>query len=353
MTSSAVPVAQPDAVRGAVLVVGGMGLLTLNDALMRMLVAELPLGQAVAMRGLSGCAVMLACAPMTGGLSALRPNSYAKVAILSGLMLIMLFLFPWSLQRMPLADGIMLVSASPVIAALLAPLMLSETIGWRRWSAIVLGLIGIGLIINPGPALQYAGLTLLLGIIVAVFGIRAFRQRDGGESRMLPGAIAVLSLALLVYIWPQAVIAGGSLASGAMNVAVPVVLLCAFLVALRDILTQQYILGESAMAIVFVANVFALLGGTATLPFWSELPEARHWALAVTTGALVSISMALSTYAFRHAGAVAISCLKYSGILWAVLFGWVFFAELLSPQGWIGALLITLSGVIIAIRRGG
>ena len=87
MTTTTVPATAQGGLRGAALIVAAMGVLTLNDALMRMLVAGLPLGQAVAMRGLSGCMVMLAVSPLTSGMSAFWPRSLRNVSILSTMML--------------------------------------------------------------------------------------------------------------------------------------------------------------------------------------------------------------------------------------------------------------------------
>ena len=353
MTTPIAPAQGSHGLQGTALIVAAMGVLTLNDALMRILVSGLPLGQAVAMRGLAGCLVMLAFAPLTGGLQALRPRSLRNVSILSLLLLIMLFLFPWSLQRMPLADGIMLVSSSPIFAALLAPMIVAETIGWRRWSAIFLGLVGAALVIDPGPLITWGGLVVIAALASILAGHRLRSAVPDSPARPLSLAILVLALAVLVYAIVQVLSLYPQARSTTLNIAVPVVLCCAAMVAVRDLLTQNFIVGESALAMVFMANLFAAVGGGVTLVVWAELPDLGQLGLALSTGALVSLALALQTIAFRYTGAVAISCLKYAAILWAALFGWVLFSETLSAQGWFGAALITLSGVIIAVRGSG
>ena len=346
------PFSKSGSLRGIALIVLGMGVLTLNDALMRILVSGLPLGQAVAMRGLTGCLVMLAVSPLAGGLSVLRPRSIRNVTILSTLMLIMLFLFPWSLQRLTLADGIMLVSSSPVFAALLAPWVVGESIGWWRWSAIFVGLIGTGLVIDPGPSMRLGGLSALLVLAALLAVLRLCRGWSQPGTMVLSAAILGVALWELSGTLPTTLRLLHGTGWEGMNIAVPVVLICAVLVALRDLLTQNFIVGESVLAVVFMANIFAAVGGGATLIYWAEAPSFAQLRLALYTGALVSLALWLSTQAFRYTGAVAISCLKYSGILWAILFGWWMFSESISSQALAGAALITLSGVIIAVREG-
>ena len=273
---------------GILLVVGGMALLTLNDVVMKLLVGEMPLGQAVGLRGVAGCIVLALAAPWLGGIRALWPQSVRNVSILAGLLLIALFLFPWSLQRMPIADGIMLVSISPVIAAMMSPWLLGEHVGWRRWAAVALGLLGTAIVLNP--------------------------------------------------------IGGGA------NWAMLVPVFVAFLVAVRDILTRSYIAQEGALAIVFFSNLFSAIAGAFTLPFDAIEPSTTQWGYILATSVTMTIAMVMTTAAFHQAGAVTVSCLKYSAIIWAALLGWLVWGDRLSIWDWVGGGLITVSGIVIAIR---
>lgn len=265
-----------------------MALLTLNDAVMKLLVAQMPLGQAVALRGFAGCVLLAIAAPWLGGLGALWPRSVQNVSILAGLLLITLFLFPWALQRMPIADGIMLVSISPVLAAMLSPWLLKEKVGWRRWGAVALGLAGTAMVLDPS--------------------------------------------------------------GGGTNWAMLVPVFVAFLVALRDVLTRSYIVGESTLAIVFFSNLFSVFAGAVTLPFSAIAPDALQWGYILASSAAMTLAMVMTTAAFHQAGAVTVSCLKYSAIIWAALLGWLVWGDRLSIWDWVGAGLITISGIVISIR---
>lgn len=274
---------------GAGLMMLGCALLTVNDALMKALVSDIPIGELVAVRALAGLGVTLIASRFLGGPAKLRPQNRRNVMVLTGLLLLTLFLFPVSLRYIPLADAIMLAYLSPVVVAALAPLFLNEQVGWRRWSAVLLGLAGVGLVVNPG-----SGNSLHWAVV-------------------LPISVAVL-------------------------------------VGIRDILTRRYIRGESPLALSLMVNLAALaVGGATALGGWVQL-NGEQIAMALAAGALMTTAQIMMTTAFLHADAAVLSCLKYTSIIWAAAFGWIFWREGLAPLDWLGALLIALSGVIITLR---
>ncbi len=275
-------------VAGASLMLGGCAVLTLNDAIMKDLVETLPLGQMVCLRGLAGAAAAVLIAPLLGGAAGLRPKSLSRAFTLSALLLVGLFLFPLSLRHLPLADAIMLVSVSPLFVAALSPVMLGEQVGWRRWGAVLIGLLGTMLVLAPG--------------------------------------------------------------SGGLNPVMLLPILVAFLVALRDILTRRYIAGESALALIFLANLSSGVVGLLSVPTgWIALSTFQT-VLLLSTAVLLTVSQVMLVAAFRHADATVLSCLKYSGIVWGALFGWLVWGDTLGLADWAGAALITASGVIITLR---
>lgn len=280
--------ANPSPAFGAMLLVAGCALLTVNDALMKSLVSDLPIGQVVSLRGFTGLALAILAAPLIGGFDQLRPRNPGNVAILTGLLVINLFLFPFSLRFIPLADAILLAYMSPIVVAALSPWLLAEHVGWRRWSAVALGLIGAALVINP----------------------------EGGS--LHPAVLAPIIVAIIV--------------------------------GLRDILTRRYIIGESALALIAAANLAAGIVGLGTVPFgWATLSPG-HWIQIISAAALLTTSQFMIAGSFRYADAAVISCLKYSSIIWAALLGWFIWGEALSLGDWAGAALIAASGIVITLR---
>ncbi|MCR9255290.1 MAG: DMT family transporter [Alphaproteobacteria bacterium] len=273
---------------GVGLMLAGCGLLTVNDAFMKALVSEYGVGQAVSLRGLIGTVMVVAAAPFMGGYRALLPKTTSRAAILTGLALANYFLFPFSLQFIPLADAIMLAYLSPVVVVALSPFLLGETVGWRRWSAVAVGLAGAALVIDPG--------------------------------------------------------------GGAFHPAVAAPLAVAFILGFRDILTRRFIRGESVLSMVLLANLGSgLLGLTTLAQGWRPM-DGTSILLVLLAAAFVTAAQYLMMAAFRQADASLLSCFKYSSILWAAALGWLFFDETLTLADMAGAVLIMFSGVLITLR---
>lgn len=277
----------PNAALGTVLTIGGCALLTFNDALMKALVAELPLGQVVSLRALAGCIALALVAPFLGGMRQLVPINTRHVALISGLLVAPLFLFPWTLRHIPLAEAIILTFLSPVVVVALSPWLLGEAVGWRRWSAVFVGLAGCALVVRPEGSFNW---------VAAV-----------------PIGIAVV-------------------------------------IGMRDVFTRRWIHGERALALVFASQFIAFFCGLTTIPAGWVALTAMQGAMIVGAALLLVVSQVMLVGAFRHADAAVLSCLKYTSVIWAAALGWLIWAETPEPLDWAGAALIALSGVVISLR---
>ena len=244
------------------------GLLTANDALLKSLVSALPLGQVIAIRGFFALIVVVMLAPKVGGFARLRAKRHRVVLLCSGLLVANIVLFPLSLPHMPLADAIILAYTSPIWVVALAPILLSERVRWQQWLAVLLGFVGACLVIKPG--------------------------------------------------------------SGAFNWAVILPLIVAFLVGLRDMLTRKIAGDETALSIVAYTNGLTIIAGMAMLPLgWEEISRLQLGQLALA-GILFSVAQVMMVEAFRLVEATVLSTFKYSSILYAALFGYVFWGDLLD-----------------------
>ncbi len=285
---SAATAERQSAQTGFALMLIGCATLTINDAIMKTLVAELPLLQTVSLRGVAGLVFTVAAAPLMGGFRMLVPRNPRTAGLLTGFLICNLVLFPLSLRYIPLADAIMLAYLSPVVVVALSPWLLGERAGWRRWSAVVVGLIGAALVIDPG----------------------------GGTVH--PAFAAPLAVAVIV--------------------------------GLRDMLTRKFIHGENTLALVMLANLGGASVGLASIPVgWEPISGDQLWLLPLA-GAFLTVSQFVMAASFRYADAATLSCLKYSSIIWAAGLGWIFFGETLGLNDWIGAALIAFAGVLITIR---
>ena len=136
--------------RGIVLMVLAFGFITANDAAMKWVLAGIPVVQAIFNRGLVSLLVLglIAIAMRRRwGLNWARPG----MQILCGLMFtVSLFCFVMSLNYLPLAVGVVIISSGPIFVTMLAPFLLGEKVGWPRRIAVMLGFAGTVVVMQPG-----------------------------------------------------------------------------------------------------------------------------------------------------------------------------------------------------------
>lgn len=275
--------------KGVACMVGGGFLLTLSDAVLKWLTAGYPVGEVIFLRSIFVFPPIMLFVWKSGGIAVLGIRSLRAQGLRALAAVGSTFFFVTGLSLMPLADIIAITFAGPLFITALAPPFLGEKVGWRRWTAVVVGLTGVLLITRPGPA------TLHWGAVVA--------------------------------------------------------LAATFSGVVRDLVTRRITVTESTPAILCVTTVAVTLGGLATLPFGWTMPTAMdigRWALA---GCLFAGAHYLVIEAFRLAEAALVAPFKYFNLIWAVLFGFLIWGNL--PDRWVlsGAVLVIASGLYILHRE--
>ncbi len=140
-----------DNTRGAFLMMGAMASFTLNDAFMKAAGEELPLFQAIFLRGLGTTLFLLLLAHYLGALRFDLPRrDWGLVALRSGAEVGAAYTFITALFNMPLANATAIIQTIPLTVTLAGALFLREPLGWRRLTAIVVGFGGVLLIVRPG-----------------------------------------------------------------------------------------------------------------------------------------------------------------------------------------------------------
>lgn len=119
-------------------------------------------------------------------------------------------LFVWAFRIMHLADVQAIAAVTPLMVIALSVPMLGETVGWRRWSAVAVGFVGVLLIVRPG--FQIIGLgTLIVLAGAALFALyqillRMVGRTDGAGTTAvwsaMMGAIATSFVAPFDWVWP-------------------------------------------------------------------------------------------------------------------------------------------------------
>jgi drug/metabolite transporter (DMT)-like permease len=211
-----------------------------------------------------------------------------------------------ALARLPLPDATVIGYAAPLLTVVFAALLLGERVRTSRWSAVVVGLVGI--IVMLWPRLSDGALAN------AITG-------TGGGDDMAMGVVFGLAAALL--------------SAGAM------------------IQMRQLAQTEPPGVIVFIFFAVSSAAGLATLPLgWPDL-DASMWAILVLVGVLGGIGQILMTLSYRVADISTVAPFDYTSMLWALLIGWFFLGELPTGMTLAGAAIVVAAalGLIIHERR--
>ena len=276
--------------RPALVALLGVGLLSIMDALVKLVAAEVPTWQIVLLRYAFGTAFALplfaAARPHLPAAEVLRAHLMRAAAIV-----LTAATFFYALANLPLAVALALSFTSPILIALLARLSLGE-----RPNAGVLLAIGLG----------FAGVLLVL---LGELG------RSGAAT--LPGIAAAMAAAAFY--------------------AVSMVSLKAR--AARDPLPT----------IVLLQNAFA---GLLVLPLGAAAwvtPSSAALAWLVGVGLLGTAGHVALTWAYRRAAASQLGALDYTAFVWAMALGFLVFGEVPSVATLAGAALI-IAGALVAVN---
>ena len=137
-------------VNGILLVIGSMAAFTLEDMFIKHLSATVPTGQIMAVLGLV-CALVFAALALATRKRMFDPAAWRPLPLLrAGTEAIGALSFVTALSLVDLSTVAAVFQAMPLVVTMGAALFLREQVGWRRWSAIGVGFIGVLMIIRPG-----------------------------------------------------------------------------------------------------------------------------------------------------------------------------------------------------------
>jgi drug/metabolite transporter (DMT)-like permease len=125
----------------------------------------------------------------------------------------------------------------------------------------------------------------------------------------------------------------------------------AILVAFTMIFIRMMSGIEPALTITFYFQLTCTLVSLVTLPFAWTSPTFEQFVLLVLLGVLGGIGQLLMTNGYRFAQASTLANFDYAAMIWALLFGWLFFAELPVAAVYVGAVIVIGSGLFIAWRE--
>ena len=272
------------------LMCAGVGLFPLMNAAVKLLTARYPVLEITWARFTGHLIVMLIVFLPQYGRRLIATRRPLVQLARSLLMLISNGVFVFAIGKVPLATASAIGFTSPLIVTALSVPLLREQVGWRRWSAVVVGFAGALLIIRPGHALADPAVLLLL------------------------------------------------LSSGAY--------------ALYQIATRWVMAHDSPATGIIFAALIGSLGTTMALPFIFVMPQSLFdWTLFVSLGCLGGLGHYLVIKAFQAAPASVIAPLGYVELIGTAILGYLIFGNFPDALTWVGALIIIASGLYIATRE--
>ena len=275
--------------KGVACMIVGCALVTFNDAILKWLTTDLPVGEIMFLRGLFVFLPIVLLAVHEGGLHRLKIQNPRGQGLRAAIVVTGMFLFITGLSLLPIAEAIALTFAGPLFATALAVPFLGERVGWRRWTAVGAGLIGVLVMLRPGESAFVFAALLPLG--AAVTG------------------------------------------------------------AFRDIVTRRLSVSDSSSSILMVTTVAVTLAGAVTAPFGWQAPTWLEVGFLALAGLLLGAAQYLMIEAVRHAEIGLIAPFKYTSLIWAVMAGYIVFGSV--PDIWVmvGSSIVIASGLYILHRE--
>ena len=202
-----------------------------------------------------------------------------------------------ALARLPIVDATAISFASPLITVALAALLLKERVRIYRWSAVIVGFIGILVMLAPyfDPALHAETVASTVGLVFAI--------------------------------------------SGAVSNAGSV------------IQTRRLTQTETTSSIVLYFSLICAVAGLLTWPFGWLVPTWGEFAALVTIGLCGGLAHLFLTESYRLAPASLVAPFDYTSMVWVFLLGYFFFNELPSVFVLAGAAIIAAAGLFVIWRE--
>jgi drug/metabolite transporter (DMT)-like permease len=278
---------RPTALAGIGLMLLGIFLFCCNDALGKWLLGTYSVWQMLVIRSVAALILMspLIWRERRGFAAASRPGLQIVRVGLSVMESIMFF---WAVTYLPLADTVTFYLAAPIYVTALSALFLGEQVGWRRWSAVTVGFIGVLIALRPSAAtLTWPALIALAGsMFFAVFLI---------ITRMLRG-------------------------------------------------TSEVVMVSGTFGAMFVVSGIAA-------PFGWAAPSGRDLGLMAILGVVAMAAFACVNRSLRLAPASVVVPYQYTMIVWAVALGWLVFGDVPDAFTLGGAVIIVAAGLYIFWRE--
>jgi drug/metabolite transporter (DMT)-like permease len=268
---------------------GGILLFSMNDALAKWLSASYPATEMLLFRSIPAILLLAPIIHRLGWRSLVAVDRPWLHFIRATIGAVETAMFYWAVRSLPLADAMTYYLAGPIYVTVIAAVFLREEVGWRRWTAVLVGFIGVVIALGPS-AFSFGGAALIAFLGSIVYSV--------------------------------------------------------FLVMTRVLRGTQ----ESVLAAWQVIG--GIVVGLVAAPFlWEPVAHWTDGALMGFLGIVAVLAILAINRSLVLAPASVVVPYQYTMIVWAVIFGYIFFANVPSAQTLIGAAIIIGAGLFIFFRE--
>lgn len=260
----------------------------LNDTLGKWLLGSYGVGQLLFIRTVSALLVMVPILMRVGWRSLFPASRGWLLAARALIATLEIGAFYVAVSYLPLADTITYWMAAPIYVAALSPFLLGEHVGWRRWTAIIVGFVGVLIALNPSA-----------------------------ETLTLPALVSIAGSLLFTLL----------------------------------MITGRALRGTPDAAMVFWPLVTSGIAGALTIPFAWTTPALDDLALLALLGIVALGAHYFTNRSLALADASTVTPYQYTLLVWAMLFGWLFFGEVPKTNVLIGGAVIVAAGLYIFFRE--
>ena len=258
----------------------------------------IPTGELVLFRSFFGMVPVIAFVAWQGGLKELFITHSVVGQVWRGLIgTASMWLGFFALGSLPLPESVTLNYATPLLIVIVGAIFLGETVRVYRWSAVIVGLVGVVVIAWPRLTLFSSGVDTraTLGVAAAV------------------GASACAAIAML--------------------------------------LVRQLVQRERSSTIVIYFLIASTVIAVLTLPFGWVTPTPLQAAYLIGAGIAGGIAQILLTEGYRHGEMSVVAPFEYSSLIFSVLIGYLFFGDVPTWFMLVGGIIVVGSGLFIIFRE--
>ncbi len=293
---------------GILYLIAGISIFSVQDLILKLISGGYPLYEAMIIRGLTSVPLLLIVAHLDGGIRSLFTKGLVKMLLRGVVLFVTYFSFYIALAGLPLPTTVALYYSGPLFITLLSVFFLGERVGLVAWIAVIAGFVGVIIMVRPGTALfNWAALLPVLSGLTYSIAMIAARKMGGVET------------AAALAFWGNAVF-----------------LLAAGLLGLYFGTGNHVITSHPSL-------VFLTMGWVTPSPF--------DIMLMMLCGVIAAFGLGLLTQAYRIAAASKVAPFEYTGLIWSLLWGWIFWRDWPDFQGWIGIAIIAGAGICILLRE--